>query len=93
MAEEFVINCMDDGTVKAGHDIAFTVNAYSVEGFVGAVTFSASGGPPGTVYEWPRGTVWNVGGQNAELNLQMNITIPLSAPLGDYLITLVGTSP
>ena len=93
MAEEFVIVCMDEGTVKAGHDIAFTVKAYTVEGFVGAVEFSASGGPPGTVYEWPRGTVWNVGGQNAELNLQMNIIIPLNAPLGDYLITLVGTSP
>ena len=93
MAIEFWINCMDEGTVKAGHDIGFTVTANPVEGFVGPVTFSASGGPPGMVISWPRGVVWNVGGENAELNLILAMLIPLDTPLGPYPITLTGTSP
>ena len=93
MAADFIIVCMDNGTVKAGHDIMFSVDAYPVEGFIGPVTFSASGGPPGTVITWPRGTMWNVGGENAHMNLLMVIVILLNAPLGDYPITLTGMSP
>lgn len=93
MAVEFRIVSHDVGVVKAGHDIGFSMKAIAVEGFVGPVTFSASGGPPGVVISWPRGVVWNVGGQNPELNLFLVILIPLNAPLGDYPITVTGMSP
>ena len=93
MAIEFWIVSHDAGEVKAGHDIAFTVFAFPIEGFVGPVTFSASGGPPGSVISWPRGVVWNAGGENPDLNLILDILIPLNASLGDYPITVTGMSP
>lgn len=91
-AGDFSIVSLDSEYVEAGENIAFSIYAEPTGGFAGPVAFSASGGPPGTVITWPRGTVWNAGGVNPDLNLILDIFIPLNAPLGDYPITVTGTS-
>lgn len=93
MAADFSIICADSGTVKAGLDIAFTIEAYPLEGFVGQVTFSVSGGPSGMMVTWPWGNVWNSGGQNLHTNLIVTFAIPLNAIPGNSSVTITGIVP
>ncbi len=66
---------------------AFTVEAAALHGFNGNVTLSVSGLPSGSTDNFSVNPIPGASGGS-----QLNITIPSTTPLGNYTVTIKGTS-
>jgi hypothetical protein len=85
---DFTIVAPETLTVKAGENGGFTVAIQAFLGFAKPVKFSLSGGPAGMVTTWAPSDTLPAGGTN----IQCNVAIPLSAPVGDHVLTITGVS-
>lgn len=88
---DFEIVASDALEVKAGENVAFTVDVQPLLGFSKPVAFSILGGPVGTVATWQTGSIWSP--DMTELNLVCELAVPLDNSLaGTYELTLSGTT-
>jgi hypothetical protein len=86
-APDFTISATPSSrAVLQGNSTSYTVNVGAVNGFSGAVGFSASGLPSGA------GANFNPASVNGSGSSTMSVTTSASTPPGTYQITITGTS-